>query len=148
MYRQLALGSLFVFACNETPSKPAPKLQVQEAAVAVGPDGPASIKIEPLSVSTAPADIEKGKGIFAAKGCVACHKVDDTKLVGPGLKGVTARRTVPWLQRMILSPEVMVKEDPVAKQLLGIHFTPMPAQGVDAKTELPILIAYLKSLEK
>jgi hypothetical protein len=42
----------------------------------------------------------------------------------------------------------MVKEDPVAKQLLGTYFTPMPAQAVDAKTELPAMMAYLKSLEK
>lgn len=146
MNRRLVLVSLFLFACNETPSAPA--AQAEAAPAAVGPDGPASIKIEPLTVSTAAADVEKGKAVFTAKGCVACHKTDATKLVGPGLKGVTERRTVAWIQRMILSPDVMVKEDPVAKQLLGTHFTPMPAQGVDPKSELPSLVAYLKSLEK
>ncbi|MCC6807480.1 MAG: cytochrome c [Deltaproteobacteria bacterium] len=147
MYR--VLFALALFGCTETKAPAKPQLQAEEpAAAAASPDGPASIKIDPITVSTAAPDIEKGKGIFTAKGCPACHKTDDTKLVGPGLKGVTARRTVPWIQRMVLSPDVMVKEDPVAKQLLATHFTPMPAQGVDPKTELPLLVAYLKSLEK
>lgn len=152
MYRML-LVLAFVAACSETKAPPKPQLQGEEPAAAaapeaVGPDGPASIKVDALTVSTAAADIEKGKGVFTAKGCPACHKTDDTKLVGPGLKGVTARRTTTWIQKMVLNPDVMVKEDPVAKQLLATHFTPMPNQGVDAKADLPFLIAYLKSLEK
>ncbi len=145
--RRFVYGIL-IFAVGCQPEAPAKKVTLQAEKPAASADGPDSIKIEPLTVSTAEPDIEKGKQVFTAKGCPACHKIDDAKLVGPGLKGVTARRTVPWIQRMILSPEVMVKEDPVAKQLLATHFTPMPAQGVDPKAELPALVAYLKSLEK
>ena len=149
MYKTIYVA-LLLAACNQTDAKPRQTLQPEAPAVEAAPsvDGPASIQIDPLTVSTAAADIEKGKGLFAAKGCVACHKTDTTRLVGPGLQGVTARRTIPWMQRMILKPEVMVKDDPTAKQLLGTYFTPMPAQGVDPKAELPLLIAYLKSLEK
>jgi hypothetical protein len=148
MFRSIFIAMLLLAACDNKKGPAKVKLQAEEPAAAVGPDGPASIKIEPIALSTTGADLAKGKDIFTARGCPACHKPDATKLVGPGLQGVTARRSVPWIQRMILSPDVMVKDDPVAKQLLGIHFTPMPAQGVDAKTELPLLISYLKSLEK
>src|ERR1700682_4145557 len=36
--------------------------------------------------------ITKGQSIYGAK-CIACHKPTDEKLVGPGWKGVTDRRT-------------------------------------------------------
>lgn len=110
-------------------------------------DGPPSIAIEPITISTAAADIDKGKALFASKACVACHKPDDTRLVGPGLKGVTARRSTAWLQRMILAPDVMLREDATAKALLKTYGAPMPAPALDPKTELPALLAYLKSLE-
>ena len=78
---------------------------------------------------------------------MACHKLGGGKLVGPDLKGVTARRDETWLKKMILRPDVMVKEDPVAKKLLGELFVPMPNQGVNPQTELPFILAYLKSGE-
>ena len=150
MYRALVTGLLFTVACQQNAAAPhSPPAEAATAAPAApSVDGPSSIKIDPLTLSTTPADIEKGKQIFTAKGCPACHKTDESKLVGPGLKGITARRSIPWIQRMVLNPDLMVKEDPIAKQLLGTHFTPMPAQGVDPKAELPFLISYLKTLEK
>jgi cytochrome c len=141
-----ALFVLLFAACQS--STPSAEQAPSDPPAAPGADGPESIKIEPLAVSTAAGDIDKGKALFASKGCNACHKADETKLVGPGLKGVTARRSTKWIQRMILSPEVMVREDPVAKQLLGTYFAPMANQGVDPKNELPPLLAYLKSIEK
>ncbi len=99
-------------------------------------------------VSTEPADIKKGEEVYASKGCNACHKVGGGRLVGPDLKGVTARRDEAWLKKMILRPDVMIKEDEVAKKLFVEHLTPMPNQGVDPKTELPFIMSYLKSVEK
>ncbi len=146
----LAIPSPEELAAYQLPAKGTAPAAAPEAApaaeVAVGPDGPESITIAPLTVSDDPAEIEKGKALFAGKGCVACHRIDETKLVGPGLKGVLSRRSVPWVQRMILNPDAMLKQDPVAKKLLAEHLTPMPAQGVDPQTELPALVAYLKSL--
>lgn len=49
--------------------------------------------------------------------CSACHKMDK-KFVGPALAGVTERRTPEWIMNMILNPETMIKEDPIAKKLL------------------------------
>lgn len=113
-------------------------------AAPVGPDGPTSIVIPTItSISTDPADIAGGLEVFTAKGCGACHKFGE-KLVGPDLKGVFTRRSIPWVERMITDPGVMVKQDPQAKKLFGELMVEMPKQGV-AEQELPSLLAYLKS---
>ena len=121
----------------------------QGAPAADPADGPASIALPAtLAVSTDPAIVKKGEALFAGKGCTACHKIGGGKLVGPDLQGVTARRSTRWIARMILHPEVMLREDPTAKQLLATHLTPMSAQGVEPESELPALLSYLKSKER
>jgi mono/diheme cytochrome c family protein len=59
---------------------------------------------------------EEGKSVFVSK-CSACHKMDKNA-TGPALSGVTDRRSPEWIMNMILNPEVMIKEDPIAKKLL------------------------------
>ena len=130
----LVLG---VFGCGEKPPTSAP--------AAEGASGKTPIEVPEFAVSESPADVQKGEEIFAGKGCVACHKVGGGKLVGPDLKGVLSRRDETWVKKMIMRPDVMVKEDETARKLLAEHLTPMPNQGVDGSAELPYLMAYLKS---
>lgn len=111
------------------------------------PDGPPDIVVPDLSYSTAGGDVDKGKAVFAAKGCVACHRIGGGKLVGPDLKGVTARRHEKWIEKMVLHPEVMLREDGTAKGLFATHMTPMANQSVDPGGELPYLLDYLKANE-
>ena len=49
--------------------------------------------------------------------CVACHMIDK-RMIGPALKGVYERRSPEWVMNMILNPDGMLKEDPIAKALL------------------------------
>jgi cytochrome c2 len=107
-----------------------------------------AIEVPAFEISTAQADIDKGKEVFNAKGCGGCHKIGGGKLVGPDLQGVTARRDKTWIARMILHPEIMTKEDPTAKDLFKTYMTQMTNQGVDPKEQLPYLVAFLKSNEK
>jgi nitrite reductase (NO-forming) len=111
------------------------------------PAGPDSIVIPAITISSAPADVDNGKAVFTKKGCPACHKIGAGKLVGPDLKGVTARRNPKWIERMILHPEIMLQQDETAKGLLRTHLTPMANQQVNPDTELPPILAYLKSNE-
>jgi hypothetical protein len=69
-------------------------------------------------------------------------------LVGPDLKGVTARRNPRWIERMILHPEIMLQQDQTAKDLLRTHLTPMANQNVNPESELPKILAYLKANEQ
>lgn len=150
MKRLVLLATLSFAACDEKkPVAPPPEQQKPvEVPVAEAPPAKVEIVVPSFTVSTAPADIKKGEEAFAAKGCTACHKIGGGKLVGPDLKGVTARRDETWLKKMILRPDVMIKDDEVAKKLFVEHLTPMPNQGVNPETELPFILAYLKSVEK
>lgn len=151
MKRIALAAALSLSACNEAPKATAPApAPAPVAAVPVAPAAPAKtvITVPEFEISTAAPDIAKGQEFFATKGCTACHKVGGGKLVGPDLKGVTARRSETWLKQMILRPDVMVKEDDVAKKLLAETFVPMPNQNVDPKAELPFIMSYLKSVEK
>ncbi len=141
---RLVLYLAFVLACGcaKPPEGAAPAASADNPA-----DGPASIAIPAnLLDLIAKADAKQGEALFISKGCKACHNLTEVKLVGPGLKGVTARRSLPWMARMILHPEVMVKEDPEAKKLFAALMTPMANQNVAPETELPALLAMLKTL--
>lgn len=72
--------------------------------------------------------VAEGETIFKAK-CTACHKISK-RFVGPGLKGITERRTPEWIMNMILDPERMVKENEIAKQLLVEYNAPMANQSL------------------
>ncbi|UJH66049.1 cytochrome c [Allomuricauda sp. SCSIO 65647] len=49
--------------------------------------------------------------------CIACHMVDQ-RMIGPAMAGVYERRSPEWVMNMILNPDGMLKEDPIAKALL------------------------------
>jgi mono/diheme cytochrome c family protein len=142
--------SLFA-ACSDkpAPAKAAAPAPAPSAAPAAA-EAPAhsEIVVPEFAVSTSADDIKKGSEVFASRGCPACHKIGGGKLVGPDLKGVTARREQKWVEKMILHPDIMVKEDDTAKKLFAEHLIPMPNQGVDPDKELPFLFAFLKSNEK
>ncbi|APQ17138.1 c-type cytochrome [Maribacter hydrothermalis] len=57
-----------------------------------------------------------GKEKFQAI-CTACHMAEQ-RMIGPALKGVYERRSPEWVMNMILNPDKMLKEDPIAKALL------------------------------
>ncbi|MEQ9187550.1 MAG: cytochrome c [Cryomorphaceae bacterium] len=75
-----------------------------------------------------PAMVAEGEAVFTQM-CTACHKLDK-RHVGPALADVLERRNPAWVMNMILNPEVMVKEDPVAKQLFAEYLSPMANQNL------------------
>lgn len=138
----LCFAVLLLVACGKKDGSAEQTAAAAPAATTVTP-----IDVPNFAISKDPGDVAKGQEAFANKGCNACHKVGGGKLVGPDLKGVTARRDETWIKRMILRPDVMVKEDETARKLLAEHMVPMPNQGVDPTAELPKIMAYLKSVE-
>ena len=89
-----------------------------------------------------PTMVAEGEIIFKAK-CTACHKISK-RFVGPGLKGVTERRTPEWIMNMILDPELMVKENETAKQLLVEYSAPMANQSL-TEDEARKILEYLRT---
>lgn len=80
---------------------------------------------------------EEGKQIFELK-CSACHQVEKEK-IGPEMAGITDRRTPEWIMNMILNPEKMVKEDPIAYGLLAEYATMMANQNLKEEEARKIL---------
>lgn len=80
----------------------------------------------------------KGETEFKAK-CTACHKISK-RHIGPALKGVTQRRSPEWIMNMILNPEDMVQNDPIAKNLLiEYNGAPMANQNLTQEEARSIL---------
>lgn len=71
----------------------------------------------------------EGKAVVDMK-CTACHQLNDKRVVGPGFEGVTNRRRPEWIMNMITNVDVMLDEDPVARELLEECLTRMPNQNI------------------
>ncbi|UTW63379.1 c-type cytochrome [bacterium SCSIO 12741] len=119
------------------PPKPTTTLEKSDSK-GVGPI--TEIQLEAIDQAMA----AEGKEIYE-QNCVACHKLDK-KFIGPAISGVADRRTPEWIMNMILNPEQMVKEDPIAKQLLvEANMAPMANQGLSEDQARKIL-EYFRTL--
>jgi mono/diheme cytochrome c family protein len=77
--------------------------------------------------------------------CTSCHKPGE-KFIGPAPKDVLTRRSPEWIMNMILNPEQMVKEDPIAKKLLvEYNMAPMANQNLTEEQARKIL-EYFRTL--
>ncbi len=86
----------------------------------------------------------QGKEVYDQM-CLACHR-PDKKFIGPAPKGVLERRSPEWVMNMILNPQVMVKEDPLAKDLLQeFNGSPMANQGLTEEQARAVL-EYFRTL--
>jgi len=87
-----------------------------------------------------------GQEIFKLK-CTACHK-PTKKFIGPAPLGVLERRAPEWIMNMILDPEGMVKNDPIAKQLLiEYNGSPMANQSL-TEEEARSILEYFRTLKQ
>lgn len=111
------------------------------------PEGEAPSKGGSTAGAT-PAD--KGKALFASKGCTACHTVDGSRLVGPSLKGVFGSKVELNDGTTVDADENYIRKsimDPSSQIVKG--FTPAMPQfgGLLKDEEVNDLIAYIKSLK-
>ncbi|TDS12829.1 cytochrome c [Maribacter caenipelagi] len=99
--------------------------------------------VGPITSVTLAPDIDaalakKGEEVYAQL-CLACHRTEK-KFIGPAPTGILNRRSPEWVMNMILNPEVMVKEDPLAKDLMAeFNGAPMSNQGLTEEQARSIL---------
>ncbi|HSM94158.1 MAG TPA: cytochrome c oxidase subunit II [Anaeromyxobacteraceae bacterium] len=113
------------------------------ASPSVEPPGPGGIL-----VAAAPATPEeRGKALYAAKGCNACHSTDGAAGVGPTFKGLWGRReTLETGQQITVDEPYVVRsiKTPAADVVKGFPNAMPPLPLTDA--ELRDLVAWLKTL--
>ncbi len=83
------------------------------------------------------AMVAKGKEVFKTN-CTACHKFKK-RYIGPGLNGITERRSPEWIMNMILNADEMLQKDPVAKALIAEYNAPMAQQQISEEEARAIL---------
>jgi hypothetical protein len=136
-------ASLLLWACGNDNAAPS------DASSAHATEAPANavpaLVIEDVPVSS-PLNAEwvaAGKTNYELK-CQSCHKLTEEKLVGPGWKGITERRTPGWIVAMTTNPDEMLQKDPDAQKLLEECLVKMPNQNV-SKEEARNLLEFMRS---
>lgn len=161
-FMNLVLAAILVFSLSscggDAPKKegatPAPKSMIKQkkevkkeekkeassmSDIGVGPITEA-IKLGELDNAL----VAEGKKIYDTK-CVACHKIGE-KFIGPSQSDILQRRTPTWVMNMILAPEKMIKEDPVAMKLLEeFNGVPMTNQNLSEK-EARAVLEYFRTI--
>ena len=121
-----------------------PKTTSAEKTIDLNNKGVGPIKNLELPSSIDQAMATKGQELYKFK-CSACHK-PDKKFIGPAPTGVLERRSPEWIMNMILDPEGMVANDPIAKALLiEYNGSPMANQSL-TEEEARAILEYFRTL--
>ena len=115
----------------------------EEADSAAMTAAPTSSQMEAPTGEIDAALATSGEAYFQSRGCAGCHTVSDARLVGPGLKGVTERREYDWIMSMVLHPDSMLQNDPVAKELQQEYGAAMVYMGTTPE-EARAIYEYLR----
>jgi mono/diheme cytochrome c family protein len=145
----MALGCFFFISCSSDSDKKAASSAGSAhttEAEPVADDGKGIGPVKHVELGELdPQLAENGKNLYEAK-CSACHRLDDKKVVGPGMAGITERRSPEWIMNMIINPEEMTKKDPTAKKLLAEHLTQMTNQNV-TEPDARAMLEYFRQLD-
>jgi hypothetical protein len=132
---------VWLASCNNEGLKKSEKpIDIQELTKNQPETHGSEIKESDIQVSTPLKSewIVSGKAIYEMK-CQACHKLTEEKLVGPGWKDVTKRRSPVWIMNMITNTEMMLDKDPEAQKLLELCMVRMPNQNLTPEDARKVL---------
>ena len=127
----LISGTFFYIACAGGVDKDAKPVDLQELTKNQPETHGTEIKESEITL-TNPLNTEwvnNGKVIYELK-CLACHKLTDERVVGPGWKDVTKRRKPIWIMNMIINVDMMLETDPEAQKMLEQCLVRMPNQNI------------------
>lgn len=96
-------------------------------------------------------DAAKGEELWGSKKCKNCHNMDSKKKVGPGLEGVTKKRSEAWLTKWLLDPDKTWEENDAETQAMKKDAGAETAKKTKMKisklneAEVADLMAYMKA---
>lgn len=141
--------AVFISSCGGNTSKTT-EAQATDQTEAGSPDtydpkrgqGKFTAELLALTDKLDEAKAKVGEDVSAVK-CTSCHKMTEEKLVGPGWKGVTTRRTPEWIMNFITNPDPMIDKDPEAQAMLELCLVRMPNQNL-ADEEARNLLEFMR----
>ena len=137
----ISVAGLLLIACgNEGVNEDEKPVDVQELTKNQPEDHGTEVKESDVTI-TNPLNAEwvaSGKSTYELK-CQSCHKLTEEKLVGPGWKGVTTKRTPTWILNMITNVDMMLEKDPEAQKLLELCLVRMPNQNLTLEEARKVL---------
>ncbi|UUZ68438.1 c-type cytochrome [Polaromonas sp. P2-4] len=95
----------------------------------------------------ADARVAQGEALARSKGCVACHTVDGSSMVGPTWKGLHGKTQTLADGSTVLADEAYLRraiQEPQAQVVKG--FSPIMPPAVLSDEEVAALVAYIQSL--
>ncbi len=136
-------------ACGKSPESTSSSTPAPSTTPAPTTTPPAVTATSPLDTGPRaldqPVDAAKaaeGEKLFTTKICATCHGFGK-KITCPDLMGVPRDRSARWMQEQIMHPDVMTKNDPIAKQLMAQYSLQMPNQGI-TEPQAKALIEFIK----
>lgn len=149
----MAFITLLVLGCNSSAKKEEPGFGVQKESTEVKTETSSDFRLNkgigPVKSVTLDAEINQtlaaeGKTVYENM-CMACHKPDQ-KFIGPAPKGIFERRSPEWIMNMILNPQEMIANDPIAKKLLmEFNGAPMANQNL-TEAQARAVLEYFRTL--
>lgn len=98
-----------------------------------------------LGASLDAAMATEGEKISGVK-CTSCHKMTEEKLVGPGWKGATVKRTPEWIMNFITNPDPMIDKDPEVQAMLELCLVRMPNQNL-TDTDARNILEFMRKID-
>ena len=144
-YWILIISILLIVGCSKSSKTADNKTVTEEKTV----DPLSNIGIGPISNVDLSPEIDQilaasGKEIYDLK-CIACHKTTE-KFIGPAPSGIMDRRNPVWIMNMILNPDEMILNDPIARDLLiEYNYAPMANQSL-TEEEARAILEYFRTI--
>jgi len=130
---------LFAGCGGSQPSAESPtNAKLNEPGAAADPKGKGKYTDVVLTHPLNDTMVHDGSNTFNVK-CAPCHKLTEEKLVGPGWKGVTDRRTPEWIMNFVTNTDEMIDKDPAAQELLDKCMVRMPNQHLNDEAARSVL---------
>ncbi|MFC0181733.1 Cytochrome c [Pseudarcicella hirudinis] len=101
---------------------------------------------EPHTDITQISVLEQRGMILFKESCAPCHQCSSEALVGPGLKGISSRKSFRWIVNWIQNPsKVLKKRDKYALKLFeNFNRAEMPAFPNYKKEDIKAILAYIE----
>jgi mono/diheme cytochrome c family protein len=130
LFLTIFTASLFLFSCGSNSEENSVREEAPPLEKApVDPKGIGKYKDVELTNPLDEKMIAAGQIVYDVK-CGSCHKLGAEKLVGPGWKGVTERRTPEWIMNFVTNVDEMLEKDPEAQAMLEVCMVRMPNQNL------------------